>query len=115
MNLSKNLSLAEATKSHTAKRHGLDNTPTRSTIRNLKTIAKHVFQPLRTAVQVPMGVSSGYRSIPLNKLLGGVEDSQHCTGHALDLDADMHGRVTNKEPFEYIRDYLPFDLGVRNR
>tara|TARA_R110000822_G_scaffold401_10_gene1820 strand:- start:4451 stop:4927 length:477 start_codon:yes stop_codon:yes gene_type:complete len=109
MNLSKNLSLTEATKSHTAKRHGLANQPVLSIINNLRLVAENVFQPLRDAVKVPIAVTSGYRSVPLNKLVGGARNSQHSTGHALDLDAHVHGGVTNKELFEYVRDYLCFD------
>ena len=35
--------------------------------------------------------------------------SQHCQGRALDLDADVFGKVTNAEIFHYIKDCLDFD------
>ena len=38
-----------------------------------------------------------------------VATSQHCQGRALDLDADVFGRVTNAEIFHYIKDCLDFD------
>jgi zinc D-Ala-D-Ala carboxypeptidase len=109
MNLSKNLSLKEVTRSQTAQRMGLANSPTLEVIDNLRRIARNVFQPLREAVRVPIYVSSGYRGTQLNKAINGSKTSQHCTGHALDIDADVFGQVTNTELFDYIRDYISFD------
>lgn len=109
MKLSKNLSLQECTKSITAKRLDLDNTPSQEHITNLVEIAQNVFQPLRDYFRVPIGVSSGYRSGELNSAIGGSSKSQHCKGQALDLDADIHGLVTNRQIFEYINKNLDFD------
>jgi len=109
MNLSKNLSLAEVTKSLTAKRLGIDNTPDDWTIENLKAVAEEVFQPLRNAFGCPICVSSGYRSEELNRAIGGSVRSQHIQGRALDLDADVFGRCTNGEIFRYILNNLTFD------
>ena len=109
MKLSKNLSLAEVTKSVTAKRLGIDNTPDEWTTENLKQIAVNVFQPLRDALKCPIHASSGYRSADLNTAIGGSRRSQHVEGRALDLDGDVFGRCTNSEIFEYIRENLEFD------
>lgn len=109
MNLSKNLSLAEVTKSLTAKRLGIDNTPDDWTIENLRAIAGEVFQPVRSAFGCPIYVSSGYRSEELNRAIGGSVRSQHIQGRALDLDADVFGRCTNGEIFRYILNNLTFD------
>lgn len=109
MNLSKNLSLAEVTKSLTAKRLGIDNTPDDWTIENLRAIAGEVFQPVRSAFGCPIYVSSGYRSEELNSAIGGSVRSQHIQGRALDLDADVFGRCTNGEIFRYILNNLTFD------
>ena len=110
MKLSKNLSLAEATKSLTAKRLGIDNTPDDEwTIQNLKAIAEHVFQPLRDSFGCPIYVSSGYRGSDLNRAIGGSKRSQHMEGRALDLDADVFGRCTNSQIFNWIRDNVEFD------
>ena len=46
MNLTKNLTLAEVTKSTTAKRLGIDNQPDDWTIENLRAVGECVFQPL---------------------------------------------------------------------
>lgn len=109
MKLSSNLSLAECTKSLTATRLGIDNAPDDWTIENLKAVAEHVFQPLRSAFGCPIYVSSGYRSEELNVAIGGSKRSQHIQGRALDLDADVFGRCTNSQIFNFIKDNLEFD------
>ena len=109
MKLSKNLSLAEVTKSTTAKRLGIDNTPDEWVTENLKKVAEHVFQPVRDHFGRPIFVSSGYRSEDLNVAIGGSKRSQHIQGRALDLDADVFGGCTNGEIFRYILNNLEFD------
>ena len=109
MKLSKNLSLAEVTKSTTAKRLGIDNTPDEWTIQNLKQVAINVFQPLRDAFKCPIYVSSGYRSAELNTAIGGSTRSQHVEGRAFDLDADVFGGCTNSQIFNWIKENVEFD------
>jgi len=109
MQLSKNLSLREVTKSITAERLGINNAPDKEDIANLIDIATHVFQPLRDHFDVPIAVSSGFRCKELNKAVGGSKTSEHMVGRALDLDADTHGGVTNKEVFEFIKKNLEFN------
>jgi len=107
--LSKNLSLAEATKSLTAKRLGIDNTPDEWVTENLRQVAINIFQPVRDAFRNPIYVSSGYRSADLNAAIGGSKRSQHVEGRALDLDADVYGGCTNSQIFNYIKENLEFD------
>jgi len=109
MRLSKNLTLREAIKSNTATRLGIDNTPEDWEIHNLRAVAENVFQPVRDHFGVPIAVSSGYRSKKLNKAIGGSKYSQHMIGEALDLDADVYGKVTNAEIFNYIKKNLEWD------
>ena len=109
MKLSKNLSLSEVIKSNTAIKNGIDNSPTLEHLKNLEILAEKIFQPIREHFGVPIGISSGYRSKALNKAIGGSKTSQHCSGQAIDLDADIYGKVTNKEIFEFIRDNLDWD------
>lgn len=108
MQLSKNLSLAEVTRSETAKRRGVSNMPTEAHIENFKLLAEKVFQPIREHFGVPIHISSGYRSAALNKAIGGAASSQHCTGEAIDIDMDGTS-VTNAAIFNYIKDNLEFD------
>ena len=109
MKLSDNLSLNEVIKSDTAIKNGIDNNPTAEHLKALKTIANEVFQPIRDYFDVPIAISSGYRSRALNIAIKGSATSQHCKGEALDLDADVFGRVTNAEIYNYIKDNLEFD------
>lgn len=113
MKLSKNLSLAEVTKSTTAKRLGINNVPDDEwVIENLRQVAINVFQPLRDAFGCPIYVSSGYRGPELNRAIGGSLRSQHMEGRALDLDADVYGNCTNSEIFDWIRENVAFDQMV---
>jgi zinc D-Ala-D-Ala carboxypeptidase len=109
MKLSKNLSLKEATKSNTATRLGIKNEPEQWEISNLRAVAENIFQPVRDHFGVPIGVSSGYRCKELNKAIGGSKYSQHMIGEALDIDADIYGKVTNAEIFNYIKNNLEWD------
>ena len=47
MKLSKHFSLKEMTKSGTAARLGLDNTPNEEQIENLKALCENILEPLR--------------------------------------------------------------------
>lgn len=109
--ISAHLSMREVTNSATAKRLGIDNTPTPEHLANLKLLAEKVFEPIRAHFQKPIGVSSGYRSKALNDATpGSSATSQHCSGEALDLDQDSTGTgITNKQVFDYIKDNLDFD------
>ena len=110
MKLSNYLSLAEVTRSDTAKRNGISNEPTAEHLENMKTIAVEVFDKVREYFGVPIFVSSGYRSAALNKAIGGSATSDHNLGRALDLDQDGHGNgVTNADVFKFIKDNLEFD------
>lgn len=110
MKLSKYVSLAEVTRSDTAKRKGIDNNPTPEHLENLKVICEEVFDKVREHFGVPIYISSGYRSAALNKAIGGSATSDHNNGRALDLDQDGHGNgVRNKDVFNFIKDNLEFD------
>lgn len=108
MQLSENLTLAEVTRSETAKRKGVSNMPTPEHIENFKLLAAKVFQPIREHFGKPIHISSGYRSAALNKAIGGAASSQHCTGEAIDIDMDGTS-ITNAQIFNYIKDNLEFD------
>jgi hypothetical protein len=110
MKLSANLNLAEITRSDTAKRHGIDNTPTAEHLENFKLLADKVFEPIREHFKTPIFISSGYRSKALNDFIKGSLSSQHCKGQAIDIDMDgSNGEVTNRMVFDYIKNKLDFD------
>ena len=62
MQLSKNFSLAELTKSQTAERMGLDNNPDEGQVENLRLLCERVLQPVRDHFNKVVTISSGYRS-----------------------------------------------------
>jgi hypothetical protein len=110
MKLSAHLDLSEVIRSESAKRNGISNMPIPQHIENFKLLAEKVFEPVRLHFGVPIHISSGYRSIELNKCIGGSLTSQHCTGEAIDIDMDSStSGVTNKMVFDYIKDNLSFD------
>jgi zinc D-Ala-D-Ala carboxypeptidase len=108
MQLSKNLSLAEMIRSESAKRKGISNMPTEEHLANMKKLAANVFQPIREHFNVPIHISSGYRSLELNKAIKGSKTSQHVLGQAVDLDMDGT-KITNKQIFDFIKDNLDYD------
>jgi len=69
--ISKHISEKEATKSITAMRLGLANTPDGNILSNMKNVAEHIFEPLRKWVGGPIKINSFYRSEALNKAIGG--------------------------------------------
>jgi hypothetical protein len=110
MKISQHLSLSEVTRSDSAKRHGIDNTPTAEHLENFKLLAEKVFEPIRAHFGVPIHISSGYRSKALNAFIKGSASSQHCKGEAIDIDMDGSSNgVTNKMIFDFIKEKLDFD------
>jgi hypothetical protein len=110
MKISTHLNLAEVTRSDSAKRHGIDNTPTAEHLENFKLLAEKVFEPIRLHFKTPIFISSGYRSKALNDFIKGSASSQHCKGQAIDIDMDgSKGGVTNKMVFDFIVSRLDFD------
>lgn len=55
--------------------------------RNMVSLVENILDPLRRAWGRPITVTSGYRSPALNRMVGGVETSQHCKGEAADITA----------------------------
>ena len=110
MKISQHLNLSELTRSDSAKRHGIDNTPTAEHLENFKLLAEKVFEPIRAHFGVPIHISSGYRSQALNKFIKGSASSQHCKGEAIDIDMDgSSSGVTNKMVFDFIVANLDWD------
>lgn len=106
MRLSEHFVLDEFTKSGTAKRLGIDNTPTKNGIYKLTVIASHL-ETIREMYGGPLFITSGYRSPELNKAIGGSTRSAHCRCEAVDIDTGC--REKNKQLFEIVRNYCEFD------
>ena len=106
MNLSKNLTLKEVTKSEIAIRKGIKNEPNNKQLENLKVLATEIFQKIRDHFGVPIKVTSGFRSEALNKAVKGSKTSDHMKGCAIDMDGTPD--ITNAEVFNFIKDNLIF-------
>ena len=106
--LTQNFTLDELTASATAKAKGIRNVPGTQEIVNLAAVATKVLQPLRNWWGKEIRISSGYRNAALNKAVGGVSNSQHMQGQAVDIciDGDIN---KGKTFFHYIRAFLDFD------
>ena len=105
MNLSANFTLKELTRSDTATRHGLDNTPQGVTLDNLKLLCEKILQPVREHYAKSVTVNSGYRAPEVNAAVGGSKTSDHCKGQAADIEIST---VPNAELAYWIKDNLKF-------
>tara|TARA_R100001510_G_scaffold38015_1_gene34352 strand:- start:1049 stop:1546 length:498 start_codon:yes stop_codon:yes gene_type:complete len=109
MRISKNFTLSELTKSNTATRLGISNTPDKEGIHKLRLLATELLQPLRNAVGA-LRVTSGYRSESLNTAIGGSNKSQHTKCEAVDLQFVKRGKMDNMKIFNAIINHaLEFD------
>ena len=77
--------LRELTRSATATRLGIDNTPSDEIIDNLQLLCDKVLDPLRLRWGAAIRVSSGYRCPRLNRVVGGAKGSMHMCGLAADI------------------------------
>ena len=106
--LSRNFTLEELCASATAKAKGIRNNPGQTDIVNLCALTHQILQPLRNGMNEPIKIGSGYRSLALNRAVGGVNNSQHMKGEAADLciDGDM---AKGRKWFEWIKTHCDFD------
>ena len=103
--LSKNFTLQEFTKSQTALRRGLDNTPSDEHLAKAKELFENVVQKVRDHFGVTV-INSGYRGPSLNEAVGGSTKSQHCKGEAVDIECPG---TANYDVANFIKDNLEFD------
>lgn len=103
--LSRNFTLREMTRSTTADRLGLDNSPNPAEIENLRKLCLQILQPARDALG-PLTVTSGFRSEQVNRRVGGVPMSHHRLGYAADI---IPVSVGTRRFADWVRDNVPFD------
>ena len=85
MNLSRNFTLQELTKSDTAIRKGIDNNPNADQVEKLKLLCERVLQPVRDHFG-RVKVTSGFRSPELCAAIGSSVNSQHAKAEAVDFE-----------------------------
>ena len=106
MKLTENFSLLELTKSQTAERKGIDNTPSAEHQDNLKSLCVNVLQPIRDYFSKVVTISSGYRSPELCTAIGSKTTSQHAKGEAADFE--IFG-ISNKALADWIHYKINYD------
>ena len=105
---SPNFSMDELTHSDTAARHGIDNTPNDNEKENLYKLAMEMEDVRELLNNKPIYVSSGYRSLALNELLGSKKTSSHIKGLAADFTCRQFG-TPNEIVFALINSDIPYD------
>lgn len=106
MKLSDNFSLIEFTKSQTAERKGIENTPNEIQKIAMEALCKNILERVRSSFGKPVMINSGYRSPALCEAIGSKATSQHCKGEAADIE--IYG-VSNYDLAKYIENNLNFD------
>ena len=86
MQLSKHFKLSEFTKSQIAARNGLKNLPGSGEVKNLENVCYEILEPVRAKFEKPVLITSGFRSLEVNRKLGSSDSSQHCKGQAVDFE-----------------------------
>lgn len=104
--LSRHFRLSEFTRSATAIRYGIDNTPDPDSIEALQNLCIHVLEPLREQFGV-IRITSGYRCPEVNEKIGGARRSQHMFGEAADIHCGSLER--GRKMYNYVVEHLDFD------
>jgi len=105
VHLTKNFTLEELTKSETALRFGMDNTPNDEQLANMVALCECVLQPIRDHFGKGVKVNSGFRDPEVNAKVGGSKTSDHCKGMAADIEIPG---IANAELAKWIVDNLEF-------
>ncbi len=105
MNLTRNFTLSELTKSDTAIRKGINNNPNAEQIEKLKALCENILQPVRDHFG-RVKVTSGFRSVELCLAIGSSERSQHAKAEAADFECPG---VDNAELADWIHKNLTYD------
>lgn len=109
----KNFKLSEFFDSIAADRNGIKNEPSideRATVeRNINLLVDNVLDPIRDRLCTPIIITSGYRCPKVNKLVGGVNNSQHMSGCAADFHVRSFNPLMMYEVFSDIYNTMEFD------
>ena len=105
--ISKHITKEEATYSESAVKNKVSNVPNEVQLEAMQHVAVNLFEPLREWYGKPIKINSFFRSLEVNKLVGGAATSQHCKGEAIDISAGS--KEENKKLFDYVCKNLNFD------
>ena len=135
MKISKHFTLKELSKSQTAIRMGIENSPSPQVIANATLTAEKILEPIREHFGSPFSPNSWFRSEQLERHLcdHGYRNwctrkgydavttenwkeyfalKQHPQGMAVDIELPLDG-VSNDSLFQWIIDNLEFDMVIR--
>lgn len=111
--LSPHFSLLEFTESPTARKHGIANVPPAEAVDNVKRLCENTLEPLREALQLPVVITSGFRTKALNDILAHAsERSQHMAGQAADFYIGWGQRLKRLSARELL--FKAFRLIIQN-
>jgi len=85
LRLSQHFKLWEFLVSETAIRNDVDMTPPDEVLENLTRLCRDYLEPLRKELDSPIVITSGFRPMVLNTLIGGSITSSHIDGEAVDF------------------------------
>lgn len=106
--LSQNFSLEQMSRSDTALRRGIDNSPNAGEVANLVRLCESLLEPAQALLGVPLVINSGFRCPALNQAIGGATNSAHMDGRAADFV--LPRGMSLKDAFEALRkSSLPYD------
>ena len=105
MNLTRNFTLSELTKSDTAIRKGINNNPNAEQVEKLKALCENILQPVRDHFG-RVKITSGFRSVELCTAIGSSANSQHAKAEAADFECPG---VDNAELADWIHKNLSYD------
>lgn len=89
--LSEHFTIAEAIFSRKAAKYGISNIPTPEQLEVMRKTATQMEKVRALAGNKVVSVSSWFRSVEVNKLVGGSSTSQHLTGEAVDFNIFSYG------------------------
>jgi hypothetical protein len=112
-----NFKFSELLYSKTAEERGISNIPDKESANNILELIVLCLQPIRDKLKKPIIITSGYRSPELNKIIGGVNSSQHCKGQAADIKvngmrADELANFIHNSGVEYDQLIVEYDSWV---
>lgn len=109
MQLTKHFTLREFTRSQTALRRGIANDPPPDAVVAITYLCQRILEPVREHFGRPVRISSGFRSLELNRAIGSKDTSQHiATGDFCAADWEIPG-IPNPTAAAWVSHHLEFD------
>ena len=98
-----NFTMSELIHSDKAIAHNINNMPDIKSLDNLLNLIFYILQPIRDKFG-PIKITSGYRNLQVNKLVGGKPNSNHTKGCAADIQNPNLLQIYN-----YVVTHLDYD------